>query len=1164
MSRPKIQNALLLLISVISAAVNAATWNLADNFSNIGNPSGEWSYGVIGGPNNASGYAIHPGASSYAGFDYWWTNTPGQDNTARGFLIHNPSLSTCLNLTGSTSVWGDSFVLRPNEAALTSSVYNIPDKQAFRWTAPADGSYDIEATFSGISYAGTGTNCNVYIQLNSTVIFQNEIHGFVGSDEFFMPAFGTKPTAVYTDTLTLSAGDAIYFLKNNTATATGNSVGVDIRIFKAPEYPGIEVSLPLYVAPDGSDDNNGTIDHPLATIERARNIVAWLIYDGLTENVQVYLRQGNYYLNQPLVFTESDGDSTYTITYEAYPGENPVISGGREITGWAAIGNDKYTVTLPDVADGASWFRQLWKDGQRQQRSRWPNAGQTLVISNASSDFFTITLEQSIPASDFANNDGELVVYHNWSTSRQKIVSSTVDSITTLYPAGSIGHETLEPAAGDLAHLEHHPDFIDLPGEWHLNRTTGILTYKASPGTNPNDSVFIAPKLEKLIEMRGTMSAPINNLIFKGLCFKHAGWNLPAIGYAGIQACHYGTIPFSPPTYIVPAAIELYYAKNCQIENCLIKNIGSCAVAFGMSTEQCKIIGSEITDIGANGIMNGYRGSTSDNRILQGTGSLDTDWLEPAIQAPKNTTISNNFIHKTAAELFGGVAIWSAFSKDTQITNNIVTDTPYTGISIGFRWHPIPHSQQATYVYANHIHNVMKTLNDGGGIYTLGDQRSCVLSKNLIHDVHVGWYLSWLNNAIFFDNATSNITCSETCTYNIHGEYQTDYRYNQSEAGVTQLVNYWDKTPADWGAAEIAIADAAGTQTQAPVLSVLLDRTKDSYSMTASCQAWANIENAVIVETGLDITNLVPIKENGQISATIPASLLNTTSTATIKLTISDPDGDTATGVWSMRNSWDVADDFSGTDGNPNAQWSYGYKDSTGIFTLLPDFGGHYYMNMSGWFINNSWQAVCMVNEDAQPREPEFWGSNYYAQPNSTYLAQTNLSGQNVVYRWTAPADGIYYLETEFAGAIYSGGETNSNVSVVVNNTTVAFSDFVQGFEGGGTHTSGGVKPTASCEGALELAAGNTVDFIQSDRNSSGNDITRLSATITLLGSVESYNKGDLNFDGIVNNHDLYTLVMHWLEAYNPTYNLRPLGDVTNDKIVNLNDFAVIAAEWLK
>jgi len=268
--------------------------------------------------------------------------------------------------------------------------------------------------------------------------------------------------------------------------------------------------------------------------------------------------------------------------------------------------------------------------------------------------------------------------------------------------------------------------------------------------------------------------------------------------------------------------------------------------------------------------------------------------------------------------------------------------------------------------------------------------------------------------------------------------------------------------------------------------------------------------------------------------------------------------------VWSMRNRWDVADDFSGTGDNPNAQWSYGYKTSNGAFTLLPDFGGHYYMNMSGWFINNNWQAVCMANEDAQPHEPEFWGSNYYAQPKSAYLAQKNVSGQNAAYRWTAPADGIYYLETEFAGAIYSGGETNSNVSVVVNNTNTAFNDYVQGFAGGGTHTANGVKPAASCEGTLSLAAGDTVDFIQTDRNSAGNDIARLSASLTLLGPVESYSKGDFNFDGTVNNDDLYTLALYWLEAYNADYYLLPLGDITNDRMVDLRDFVIIAEEWLK
>ncbi len=36
----------------------------------------------------------------------------------------------------------------------------------------------------------------------------------------------------------------------------------------------------------------------------------------------------------------------------------------------------------------------------------------------------------------------------------------------------------------------------------------------------------------------------------------------------------------------------------------------------------------------------------------------------------------------------------------------------------------------------NHIHDVMKLLADGGGIYTLGLQPGTVLRHNYIHDVH--------------------------------------------------------------------------------------------------------------------------------------------------------------------------------------------------------------------------------------------------------------------------------------------------------------------------------------------------------------------------------------------------------------------------------------------
>jgi len=129
-----------------------------------------------------------------------------------------------------------------------------------------------------------------------------------------------------------------------------------------------------YVATDGNDANPGTREKPFATIARARDSVRGTIEQGLNRDVTVVIRGGSYRLTEPIVFGLKDGGTEeHSITYKAAAGENPVISGGRVITGWTAGDDGIWRAELPDVESGKWSFRQLWVNGTRAQRARHPN-----------------------------------------------------------------------------------------------------------------------------------------------------------------------------------------------------------------------------------------------------------------------------------------------------------------------------------------------------------------------------------------------------------------------------------------------------------------------------------------------------------------------------------------------------------------------------------------------------------------------------------------------------------------------------------------------------------------------------------------------------------------------------------------------------------------------
>src|SRR5262245_27044507 len=91
----------------------------------------------------------------------------------------------------------------------------------------------------------------------------------------------------------------------------------------------------FYISPNGSDSiGDGSIDNPWQSLERARDAVRSLA-GNMSGDIVVYLGGGTYPLSNTLLFTPSDsGTNGFTVYYKSQPGEVPVVSGGKTISGW--------------------------------------------------------------------------------------------------------------------------------------------------------------------------------------------------------------------------------------------------------------------------------------------------------------------------------------------------------------------------------------------------------------------------------------------------------------------------------------------------------------------------------------------------------------------------------------------------------------------------------------------------------------------------------------------------------------------------------------------------------------------------------------------------------------------------------------------------------------
>lgn len=520
-----------------------------------------------------------------------------------------------------------------------------------------------------------------------------------------------------------------------------------------------------YVSPAGSDANPGSKTQPFATIQKAQKSIRKKIAGGLTRNLRVMLQNGVYRLEKPLIFGPGDsGTDDFSITYAAYPGEKPVISGGKLISGWRRQEDGTWQTTIPEVKAGKWRFRELFVNGKRAVRARQPNRGFNRLREpgkDRRTSFF-------FHPGEIENWDDlksvELIYTHDWAISRVRLDSVNLDSNLAFlaFPVGASGRNYWKMWKGERFYLENSLHFLDAPGEWHLDTATGVLRYKPLPGEKPENTNVTAPVVTQLLRIQGDTENqhPIKNLHFDGLIFEYCAYHIPESGYAGIQAAFHrrGADPALTERNVMPPAVLFELSEKCSVTNGEIRHTGGTAIWFGRQCRENLLEGNHIFNISGNGVMIGEPG----DRQVEGA----SWWQKAPAEVASGNSVKNNRIEQCGQQYFGSVGVWIGLAQNTTISHNEIASLPYTGVSLGWMWNPTPTPCKENVVEKNHIHHVMQILSDGAGIYTLGLQPGSVLRENHIHDVPLNAGRAE-SNGMFLDEGSTDFVVENNLIYNI-------------------------------------------------------------------------------------------------------------------------------------------------------------------------------------------------------------------------------------------------------------------------------------------------------------------------------------------------------------------------------------------------------------
>lgn len=532
-----------------------------------------------------------------------------------------------------------------------------------------------------------------------------------------------------------------------------------------------QVPKQFFVSTTGSNDNDGTRERPFATIERARDAVRGLIQQGLKQNVEVLLLGGTYDLSSTVEFGPADsGTAEHSISYMAFPGETPILSGARRIAKVRLDGEQ----WVADISGGLldDWRGdQLFVAGQRRPRAAAPNAGflrvQTAGADNRTSFQFA---PGSIPALR-RPADAQLLFLHDWSVSRVEI--ATLDSdrgiLAVSQPIGAANSPWF-----NITGFEPHPRFrvegvvelLDAPGEWCVDREQHVLRYLPLEGEEPQQTEICVPTLETLLLVRSDLAAErrVQNLRFVGLTLAYAAAPRFFHNYAGTQAGFHPVRQLADESDRpgrMPAAVVFDATSHCRLESCCVVHVGGTAISLQGPADSNVVAGNVIADVGGNGIMVGEP-STSPSTLAQ------------------HNVVSNNDIRHCGELFLGCVGVWVGITAGTSVEHNAIHHLPYSGVSVGWVWEPTPSPCRDNRIANNHIHHVMQVLSDGGGIYTLGRQEGTVLRNNLIHDVPLNAGRAE-SNGLFIDEGSSEILIEGNVIY---GTARSPIRFHRASRDV--------------------------------------------------------------------------------------------------------------------------------------------------------------------------------------------------------------------------------------------------------------------------------------------------------------------------------------------------------------------------------------------
>lgn len=536
-------------------------------------------------------------------------------------------------------------------------------------------------------------------------------------------------------------------------------IGVNLLANTVPENSTSMAVMATYYASPNGGGSACTSGSP-CSLEGVRDKVR-TVNGNMTGNIIVKLNSGTYTRTSTFELDAQDsGSNGFSIIYEAGNSSNPpIISGGRQITGWTIHDASKNIYKAPL---GGTEFRQLYVNGNRAVRARSPSTTENVYYGpyyEGDLSVNTASKTVQVPVSEIADwdrlNQVELVMMPHWYHLRLRI-----DTFTTSGASAAIIPQEPERSGafnkkndfynknGDtFYYFENAYEFLDREGEWYLNTHNNTVYYKPKAGENMASATIVVPgNIETLMSIFGTTGRPAHHIQIRNIKFEYTTWMQPSNnGTSMTQGNQIREELRNAAGEVVPSpALGVKYADNLRFERNVFSKLGGVGIEFYQGAKNNEIIGNVLYDIAGNGI------------VLDITSSKNPSVSEQLTEV----LVANNFITRVGLDYTNGQGILTGFIKNTTIEHNELTDFNYTGMQIGQQsGGNVDVGMGDNLIRFNEVYDVAQLHDDNAGIYTLSRQQGTHIFENWVHDIVKGpWASTYKFAAIYNDNYSEYIT----------------------------------------------------------------------------------------------------------------------------------------------------------------------------------------------------------------------------------------------------------------------------------------------------------------------------------------------------------------------------------------------------------------------